>query len=465
MADTIKEGKYYRELKDILAGNSGAWEGVYDDKEAAEEAAQHLTRTLFGSTSKENKAKSIGTGRFVSQIKGMNDLLPEIKAYITTLTVDDKQKAKEYIEGIIAQDSKNGIMKTVKKVLAVKNNKIPVLAYLPVTTSDEIEESTENKIKGFIADAKENLRYLDFKTILTSAVPLLGTMGMMNALEGSGILRRTPELTMSKACFVGPIPLQHIREIEVARSGQKLKFRATGSVFLAKQEGGGTDAVRVSGKFYRGEISILVLILALYEFGAGRVKDLDLSNPADFNMEAVRTRKNILQFNTERAKPSVESHNTFPFVSRHVIIPNCYIETLSFEERIENGMSVVSYDILLRTFSKQKSFKVWNSDDPNIKYVATVYNEKLTFHKMFEYGINAIWRYIQSEHFVINTGYWKVGITTPTYGNPQARDVYYNLDAFDVAGTFAMGAMGLVGRTWATLGTEGVLNVISGVAT
>ena len=105
MADTIKEGKYYRELKDILAGNSGAWEGVYDDKEAAEEAAQHLTRTLFGSTSKENKAKSIGTGRFVSQIKGMNDLLPEIKAYITTLTVDDKQKAKEYIEGIIAQDS------------------------------------------------------------------------------------------------------------------------------------------------------------------------------------------------------------------------------------------------------------------------------------------------------------------------------------------------------------------------
>jgi len=86
------------------------------------------------------------------------------------------------------------------------------------------------------------------------------------------------------------------------------------------------------------------------------------------------------------------------------------------------------------------------------------------FHKMFEYGINAIWRHIQAESLSINSAYWKVGVTKAgMVGNAQARDVYYNLDAFDVAGTFAMGAMGFVGKTFATLGVEAVINAISGV--
>ena len=53
----VKERKYFTVLKDIMAGNTACWEGVYDDQEAAEEAAQQLTRTLFGSTIKESKSK------------------------------------------------------------------------------------------------------------------------------------------------------------------------------------------------------------------------------------------------------------------------------------------------------------------------------------------------------------------------------------------------------------------------
>jgi hypothetical protein len=454
-----------------MAGNEAAWSGVYDSQEQAEQAAKDLTRTLYGSLTKESKARNIaGRGRIMSSITGMKDLLSDIQDYIGQLTIDDKQNAKEYIDAIIAQDSKTGILKTVIKVIDIINNKIVEIAtnpiYLPLITEQKIGDSVKKQIQDYIADAKQNLKYLDFKTILMSAVPTLGTVAMMNTLEASGILRRTPELTRSHACLVGLVPLQHIREIEVARSGQVLKFRATGSVFLAKQKGEGKDAVRISGKFYREEIIILTFLLLLYEYGAANVGDIDLTtNLQPFDLQAIRKLNNILTVNTDKVKPSVEQHNTFPFVSRHVIIPNCYIETLSFEERIENGISVINYDILLRTFNKQKSFKVWNSDDDNTKYVATIYNENLRFHKMFEYGINAVWRYLQSEHFVVNTGYWKVGVTTSTYGSPLAKDVYYNVDALDVVGTFAMGAMGFVGKNFSTMGTTNVLNILTGVAT
>jgi len=465
MAD-IKERQYFTKLKEIMAGNTAAWEGVYDSKEQAIVAAKRLVRTVFGSITEESKAKSPTTKpRIMSQIKGMSDLLTDLQDYIATLTDQDKAKAKEYVEGIIAQDSKIGIMNTVKRVLSFKDQKPALSEYLSVKTDETIEEGTKNQVNTFIKWSQENLKFLDFTTIITSLAPTLGSMAILSGLDASGIFRRTPELTIKKACFLGPVPLQHVREIEVARSGQKLKFRATGSVFLAKQEGGGTDAVRVSGKLYRDEVIMLLLLFSLYEWGTGRVKDLDLSNPeTTFDMELIRKKKNMLKVDTEMANAGVEAHNTFPFVSRHVIIPNCYIETLSFEERIENGIDVINYDVLLRTFAKQKSFKVWNSDDPNIKYVSTVYNEKLHFHKMFEYGINAIWRHIQAESLSINSAYWKVGVTKAgMVGNAQARDVYYNLDAFDVAGTFAMGAMGFVGKTFATLGVEAVINAISGV--
>lgn len=466
MADNIKERKYYTQLKEIMAGNTAAWQGVYDSEEQAIVAAKRLVRTVFGSITEESKAKSPTTKpRIMTQIKGMGDLLTDLQDYIATLTLKDKAKAKEYVEGIIAQDSKTGIMTTVKRVLSFENSKPALLEFLSVKTDETIEEGTKNQVNTFIKWSQENLKFLDFTTIITSLAPTLGSMAILGGLDASGIFRRTPQLTIKKACFLGPVPLQHVREIEVARSGQKLKFRATGSVFLAKQEGGGTDAVRITGKLYRDEVIMLLLLFSLYEWGTGRVKDLDLSNPQPFDLELIRKKKNMLKVDTEMANAGVEAHNTFPFVSRHVIIPNCYIETLSFEERIENGIDVINYDVLLRTFAKQKKFNVWNSDDPNIKYVSTVYNEKLQFHKMFEYGINAIWRHIQAEALSINSAYWKVGVTTSTYGSPQARDVYYNLDALDVAGTFAMGAMGFVGKTFATLGVEAVINSISGVMT
>lgn len=482
------EKTYYEGLREKLAGNESAWSGVFDSQEQADQASKEMTRTLFGSLSKESKAANIsGRGRIMSRISGMGDLLTDIQDYIGQLAIDDKDKAREFIYKIIAGESEKDILKSVVKVLAVMNNKIlethnkevylstVVAEVTPVVTEEgvAVESTLSKKLKsyltGFIENAKENRKYLDFTTILLSAVPVLGSVAMIASLEASGILRRTPELTKSHACLVGAIPLQHIREIEVARSGQKLKFRATGSVFLAKQEGGGTDAVRISGKFYRDEIAMLMFLLMLYEYGAARVGDIDLENPdpSDFNLEAIKRRKNILTVNTDKIKPSYEKHNTFPFVSRHVIIPNCYMETLSFEERIENGMSVVNYDILLRTFNKQNSFKIWGSDDPDTKYVyvATVYNEKLKFHQMFEYGINAIWRHIQAEAFVINTGSWKVGVTTSTYGSPQARDVYYNVDALDVASTFAMGVFGFAGKNYAISGKTDIVSLLGGVAT
>ena len=441
-----KEKTYYEHLVKILTGNETGVSGVYDDEAQAKQAALFLTRSLYGSESKASKKKSIsGRGRIRSSIKGMSDLLLDLEIYIKTLAIDDQVKAKEYVESIIAQDSKTGIINTVKTVLFIKEQKVPESDFLPITTSQKIEQSTVDKIKGLWTDAKERLKYVPFVTILKRAGLVLSSSTLLAFLELGGILRRTPGLTQSHACVIGFVPLQHVREIEVARSGKVLKFRATGSVFLAKQEGGGDDAIRISGKFYRDELALIILLWSLYELGGIAQEEFDLNNPQSFDLESIRKKaKNIIKVNTERAKPSSETHKTFPFVSRHVIIPNVYIETLSFEEKIEDGINVIRYDILLRTYNKQKVFKVWNTDDPNTKYAVTNYDENLFFHKMFEYGINALWRFIQAEQFVVNTGSWKVGVTT-TFGNPQARDVYYNIGVEDVIGTFAMGAMGFGG--------------------
>ena len=462
------EKTYYKHLRDILVGNCVGFFGApYGSEEAAEQAAYELTRTLYGSLSKAKKKEAMGgaRGRIFSHLKGVTLLLPELEEYIATLAIDHKDKVKSYVESIIVQEKESGIIKAITKVLVIKNFKLPGSEFANNTTDDKVEQSTLNKIKGLWKEATNRDNFVDFKTILRRIPMLIGSTTTLAFLQAGGIFNRTPGLTMKHACVLGFLPLQHVKEIEVARSGKVLKFRATGSVFLAKQEGGGQDAIKITGKLYRGEISILLLLFGLYRLGDSKIQEVKLTNAMPYDPIAIRKRsENIMKLNMEKQKPSAENRRTFPFVSRHVIIPNVYIETLSFEERVDNGIDVIGYDILLRTFKKQTVAKTWNTDDPNTKFASTKYSESLFFHKMFEYSINSIWRIIQTENYVLNTGYWKVGTTKKgIVGKPQARDVYYNIEIGDIVGTFAMGIMGFASSAYASLATESTLNVAGAV--
>jgi hypothetical protein len=171
------------------------------------------------------------------------------------------------------------------------------------------------------------------------------------------------------------------------------------------------------------------------------------SNPVPNNLEEMRKNaRNLQQVNFKRGNPSSYTYRTFPFVSRHVIVPNCFIETVSFESKIEDGIDTVRYAILMRTYEKAEKFKVYKTDDPNIFYAMNNPRIDLAFSRILEFGINVIWRTIQQNFLVANTGSWKVSISKPGIeGNSLTKDTYYNIDVSDVVGTFAMGAMGIVG--------------------
>ena len=82
---------------------------------------------------------------------------------------------------------------------------------------------------------------------------------------------------------------------------------------------------------------------------------------------------------------------------------------------------------------------------------------------MFEFTTNFIWRLIQQNAILVNTGYWKVGVTSPGIpGKPHTNDVYYNIGIMDVVSTFAMGALGFGSATLATSGiTQAGINLTS----
>lgn len=268
-----------------------------------------------------------------------------------------------------------------------------------------------------------------------------GNFIMFNTLLRQGIHSLDNRMINSQSvpCVLAGLPLRHIREIEVARSGKILKFRATGSVFLANQEGG-EDAVRIEGILARGEIIFILILWMIFYYGQGRVKEIDnlgtlIGNPGLMAMRAKNM--DITTYNQTTQKPAYTHHFTVPFVTRHIIIPNTYIETLSFEEKIEFGKNIIGYTILLRTYRKQVGFEVYTRS-PTLSYISPKGNKFLSMFKMIEFFANMAWRFINAEGLFIKEREWKIG-----GDNAQSDDVYYSIDAYSIATSTILGVVGI----------------------
>lgn len=269
-----------------------------------------------------------------------------------------------------------------------------------------------------------------------------GVFMLFNTFRQAGFQTLDNRMVNSQTvpCVLGGLPLRHIREIEVARSGKILKFRATGSVFLANQEGG-EDAIRIEGILVRSEIIFILGLFLIFYYGQGRVEELNglieqISTPTLMAMRAKNM--DITTFNKTIQKPSYTHHVTVPFVTRHIIIPNVYIETLSFEERLDLGKDVIGYSILLRTYRKPLGFEVY-SDSPTLSYISGKGNKSLSMFKIIEFFANMAWRFVNSQGIFIKEREWKIG-----GDSAESDDVYYNIDAVNIASTVALGMVGLM---------------------
>jgi len=96
----------------------------------------------------------------------------------------------------------------------------------------------------------------------------------------------------------------------------------------------------------------------LFLYGQSKFREIDSLSLIEFEtgtniLSEIRKMNDLLMTDSSLQKPSYEFHQTFPFVNRHFIIPNCYIETISIENKLP-VKDVLYYSILLRTYTKPK---------------------------------------------------------------------------------------------------------------
>ena len=221
--------------------------------------------------------------------------------------------------------------------------------------------------------------------------------------------------------LLGPVPLKHVDYVEVARSGKILKFRATGSVFLAKQEGG-ADAIKIEGTMYKVEFLVMFLLWLLFIYGQSKFKDMEsmINTSLDKNVFQIRKLNDLMMKDTSLEKPSYEFHQTFPFVSRHFIIPHCYIETISIEDKLPLK-DVLKYTILLRTYDKPRGVSSIEGKRGKVLYGI---ENKTKLSKIVEASLNAGWRALNATGWIIDETEWKIGSAT----EEGVLDTYYDVD-------------------------------------
>jgi len=237
--------------------------------------------------------------------------------------------------------------------------------------------------------------------------------------------------------LLGPVPLKHVDYVEIARSGKILKFRATGSVFLAKQEGG-ADAIKIEGIMYKVEFLIMLLLWGLFVYGQSKFKELDdLPNLLGAqNVFEVRKMNDLIMTDSTLQRPSYEFHHTFPFVSRHFIIPHCYIETILIEDKLPLK-DVLKYSILLRTYDKPKEVNYVEGKKGKSLYGIA---DKSSSAKICEASLNAGWRMLNATGWLIDETDWKIGSAT----KEGVLDTYYDVDQSTYATIGYLTLMGAV---------------------
>lgn len=319
-----------------------------------------------------------------------------------------------------------GIISWRKKLWQSSHTKSP---NSPRTLEEKIHE-TYFKLK-----TREKITLAELRTKLL-------TFGSMGKLIQS-VIGFTGVFVADNEVVVGPLPLggmgigspTSVQEIEVAHSNKIVKVRAVGSIFLAHQAGG-KDSIIINGKL-TGPLRMywLAALWILTLAGQGKLKTI-VDSQSIFK-ESLRggagalIRLNKIPLNKAEnivtQEPAYEKHWTFPVVTSHEIITNCYIETLSFEEKIVNDRNVITYTIILRTYEEPNEFIA------DLEH--SVYRQAKGITKsqqILKYSINFTYRMMKwaKESFNVETNIWKT-------------ENYYNVDALDMATVFGIAITGL----------------------
>lgn len=187
--------------------------------------------------------------------------------------------------------------------------------------------------------------------------------------------------TIKPAAVIAGFPLPTVDELSHAMSNRILKYRATGGIFLAHQEGG-DQTLRIVGKAY-GENRFMFLQLLDFLFLYGGARKVDYFSqfiksllpattlPSDFetgklNFEREITPSPWRDFNNSVVGGAMgELHYTFPVITRNRIYTNMYIETYEYTESVEHGLNCVEYSIFFRKYVPERKRQFILAVDPS----------------------------------------------------------------------------------------------------
>lgn len=186
---------------------------------------------------------------------------------------------------------------------------------------------------------------------------------------------------ITPAVIVSGFPMPAIQEVSHAVSDRILKYRATGGIFLAHQEGG-DNTLRIIGKAYGPNRYLFLTILDfLFLYGSTKIVDYLTYNIETMGTELYpeKSEWQLLDvYSLDELKR--EKHYTFPVITKNKIYMNMYIETYEFVDSVENGLDCLTYTIFFRKYVVQDVYKYSHTKTPDgeLVYWYTETEDKIT---------------------------------------------------------------------------------------
>jgi len=220
----------------------------------------------------------------------------------------------------------------------------------------ELMRKTWKKEEIDPADKLRQIRTTNFVVNLTMIATMLNRYYLFNKKK------------IKPAAVLAGIPLGTIEELSMALSDRILKYRSTGGVFLAHQDGG-NESLRIVCKAWGiGRYLFLTMLDFLFMYGSAKMLDLFkgispfgeipigetkplISQDVFGNPENLQKRnpwKKYDEFNKEEGRE--EYHSTFPIVTKNRIYSSMYLETYDIVESVNTGMNMLTVTLFLRKY-------------------------------------------------------------------------------------------------------------------
>ena len=183
------------------------------------------------------------------------------------------------------------------------------------------------------------------------------------------------------AAVLAGIPLGTVQELSMALSDRILKYRSTGGVFLAHQDGG-NESLRIICKAW-GKDRYWFLILLDFIFLYGQSKILDMFSNLEANpfhpegkkilskkdlKETAKIRNPWKEFRRKNiGEGREEYHMTFPVVTKNRIYSSMYLETYDIVNSVDGGMNILTVTLFLRKYRTPYPFQLATVVEQNPK--------------------------------------------------------------------------------------------------